>query len=102
MPFSLRPTFGRQTTDVSLPTEQDQSGVTQQTIVVDEKDVAPPAPAPGNASMTSDEMDEDAQIGVKKAQATTLTWTKSSVLTTLAWYVTSFPNQIVLLETNTF
>ncbi|KAM0717550.1 hypothetical protein Q7P37_007402 [Cladosporium fusiforme] len=87
MTFSFRPPFGRQATDVSL---QDQSAVTQQTVVVDDKDAAPSAPAPGNASMTSDEMDEDAQMGVKKAQATTLTWTKTSVLTTLAciWFYT--------------
>lgn len=87
MTFSMRPTFGRQTTDVSTPSDQELSGVVQQTVVVDDKNAAPSAPAQGNASVNSDEMDEDAQIGVKKAQATTLAWTKTSMLTTLAWYV---------------
>jgi hypothetical protein len=30
-------------------------------------------------------IDENAQFGVKKAQATTLTWSKAAVYATLSW-----------------
>lgn len=31
-------------------------------------------------------IDENAQLGVQKAQATTLTWSRTALYTTLGWY----------------
>jgi len=60
-----------------------------QSVVVDDKGAAPvAAPAVGASGNAWDEgLDKDAQLGVKKAQATTLAWSRTALYTTLSWYV---------------
>lgn len=56
-------------------------------MVIDDKTVISVAPVTGieNSSWKDDGVDDNAQIGVKKAQATTLTWTRTALYTTLSW-----------------
>jgi hypothetical protein len=60
-----------------------------QSVVIDDKGAAPAvAPAVGATGDAWDEgLDKDAQLGVKKAQATTLSWSTKALYTTLGWYV---------------
>jgi len=62
-----------------------------QSVIIDDKGAAPAvAPAVGaTGSAWEDGLDKDAQLGVKKAQATTLSWSTKAMYTTLGWYVTS-------------
>jgi hypothetical protein len=86
----MRPTFGRHsTTDASSSDPQHQ--VVMQSVIIDDKGAAPaPAPAVGATGNAWDEaLDKDAQLGVRKAQATTLSWSTKAMYTTLGWYVTS-------------
>jgi hypothetical protein len=58
-----------------------------ESIVIDEKGTPAVPPAAGASGSTWIEgVDKDAQLGVKKAQAMTLTWTKTALYTTLSWY----------------
>jgi hypothetical protein len=61
-----------------------------QSVVIDDKGAAPAAaPAVGATGNAWDEaLDKDAQLGVKKAQATTLSWSTKALYTTLGWCVT--------------
>jgi hypothetical protein len=89
MSSSMRPTFGRQsTTDAS--SSDPQHDVVMQSVIIDDKGAAPAvAPAVGATGNAWDEaLDKDAQLGVKKAQATTLSWSTKAMYTTLGWYVT--------------
>ena len=87
---SMRPTFGRQSTTDASSSDQAQHQVVMQSVVIDDKGAAPAvAPAVGATGDAWDEgLDKDAQLGVKKAQATTLSWTTKALYTTLGWYVT--------------
>lgn len=89
MPSSMRPTFGRQSTTDASSSDPAQHEVVMQSVVVDDKGAAPvAAPAVGASGNTWDEgLDKDAQLGVRKAQATTLSWSKTALYTTLSWYV---------------
>ena len=86
----MRPTFGRQSTTDASSSDQAQHQVVMQSVVIDDKGAAPAvAPAVGATGDAWDEgLDKDAQLGVKKAQATTLSWTTKALYTTLGWYVT--------------
>ena len=80
----MRPTFGRQsTTDAS--SSDPQHDVVMQSVIIDDKGAAPAvAPAVGATGNAWDEaLDKDAQLGVKKAQATTLSWSTKAMYTTL-------------------
>lgn len=85
----MRPTFGRQSTTDASFSDQGQHEVIMQSVMVDGKSTSPAVPpAVGASGNTWDEaLDKDAQLGVKKAQATTLTWSKKALYTTLSWYV---------------
>ena len=86
----MRLTFGRQSTTDASSSDQAQHQVVMQSVVIDDKGAAPAvAPAVGATGDAWDEgLDKDAQLGVKKAQATTLSWTTKALYTTLGWYVT--------------
>ncbi|KAI3488061.1 hypothetical protein L1887_47939 [Cichorium endivia] len=95
MTFSMRPSFGRQTTiDATSSAEATQPGVTMQSVAVDgneTKNAATVTSGSGTPSNNGDEVpDSDAQAGVKSAQAITLSWSKASLLTTLCciWFYT--------------
>jgi hypothetical protein len=63
-----------------------------QSVIIDDKGAAPAvAPAVGATGSAWEEgLDKDAQLGVKKAQATTLSWSTKAMYTTLGWYVTRY------------
>lgn len=82
----MRPTFGRQNTTDASSSEHAHSQVIIESTVLDENGTPAVPPATGPAGNVW-KLDEDAQLGVKKAQATTLTRTKTAVYTTLSWYV---------------
>lgn len=67
-----------------LPPAQLQAN-TSSTIVDDKIITAGPPPAEMEESGWKEGIDDNAQIGVKKAQATTLTWTKTALFATLGW-----------------
>lgn len=85
MPSKMRPTFGRQdTTDAASSGAQSQ--VVMESVVVDDKGTPAVPPATGaSTSAWNEGLDSDAQLGVKKAQATTLSWTRTALYTTLSW-----------------
>jgi hypothetical protein len=91
----MRPTFGRQTTTDASSPDQAQHQVVLQSVVVDDKGAAPAAaPAVGaTGNAWNEDLDKDAQLGVKKAQATTLSWTTKALYTTLSWYVPTLQNE---------
>lgn len=86
MPFKIKLPFGRQDTIDASTAEQAHSPVAVESATVDAKGT-PIAPAAIGATGDAwkEGIDEDAQLGVKKAQATTLTWSKAAVYTTLSW-----------------
>jgi hypothetical protein len=84
MVFKIRPTFGRQ--DTASCSSQAQSQAVIESVVVDDKGTPVIPPANGATGRAwSEGLDDDAQLGVRKAQATTLTWTKTALYTTLSW-----------------
>jgi hypothetical protein len=87
MPFSMkRPTFGRQDTNDVAASDHTQSQVVMESVPFDDKGTPVVPPANGASSGAFNEgLDQDAQLGVKKAQATTLSWTKTALYTTLSW-----------------
>lgn len=90
MPFNMRPTFGRQaTTDASSTNHAEPQVVTESLEFNDKNTPAVTETAGSSSSSWNDGVDQDAQLGVKKAQATTLTWSKTALYTTLSWYVDS-------------
>ena len=87
MPFNMkRPTFGRQDTNDVAASDHTQSQVVMESVPFDDKGTPVVPPANGASSGVFNEgLDQDAQLGVKKAQATTLAWTKTALYTTLSW-----------------
>ena len=87
MPFNMkRPTFGRQDTNDVASSDHTQSQVVMESVPFDDKGTPSVPPTTGAASSAFHEgLDQDAQLGVKKAQATTLTWSKTALYTTLSW-----------------
>jgi hypothetical protein len=86
MPFNMRPTFGRHDTNDVASSDHTQSQVVMESVPFDDKGTPVVPPAVGaSGSAWSEGVDEVAQLGVKKAQATTLTWNKTAVYTTLSW-----------------
>jgi hypothetical protein len=87
MPFNIkRPAFGRQDTNDVASSDHTQSQVVMESVPFDDKGTPVVPPATGASSSAFNEgLDQDAQLGVKKAQATTLTWTKTALYTTLSW-----------------
>jgi hypothetical protein len=86
MPFNTRPTFGRQHTNDVASSDHTQSQVVMESVPFDDKGTPVVPPVNGASSGVFHEgLDQDAQLGVKKAQATTLTWTKTALYTTLSW-----------------
>jgi hypothetical protein len=84
MVFKTRPTFGRQ--DTASCSSHAQSQAVIESVVVDDKGTPVIPSANGTAGRAWGEgLDDDAQLGVRKAQATTLTWTKTALYTTLSW-----------------
>jgi hypothetical protein len=81
MLFKTRPTSARRDTQAPAVTES---------VVIDDKGT-PAIPVGNGASghAWSEGVDDNAQLGVQKAQATTLTWTRAALYTTLSWYVKS-------------
>lgn len=67
-----------------LPPAQSQANINS-TVVDDKISTVVPSPAEMEDSGWKDGIDDNAQLGVKKAQATTLTWTKTALYTTLGW-----------------
>lgn len=45
-----------------------------------------PMPEAEERGWKEEGIDENAQLGVQKAQATTLTWSRTALYTTLGWY----------------
>jgi hypothetical protein len=86
MSDKMRPTFGlHDTTDASF-SDHAQSQAVIESVVIDDKGIPTAVTVIGAAgSVWSEGLDEDAQLGVKNAQATTLTWTKTALHTTLSW-----------------
>jgi hypothetical protein len=78
----MRPTFGRQDTNDVASSDHTQSQVVMESVPFDDKGT--PIVPPGNGAF-HEGLDQDAQLGVKKAQATTLTWTRTAMYTTLSW-----------------
>lgn len=87
MPFNMkRPTFGRQDTNDVASSDHTQSQVVMESVPFDDKGTPAVPPTAGAASSAFHEgLDQEAQLGVKKAQATTLTWSKTALYTTLSW-----------------
>lgn len=82
----MRPTFGRQDTSDVASSDHTQSQVVMESVPFDDKGTPAVPPAVGaSGSAWIEGVDNDAQLGVKKAQATTLTWTKTALYTTLSW-----------------
>ncbi|KAH4929166.1 hypothetical protein HBI24_192330 [Parastagonospora nodorum] len=81
----MRPTFGRaDITETSVPDHaRSKAGI--ESVVIDDKGTLATEPATGAAGRAwSGGLDQDAQLGVRKAQATTLIWTKTALYTTLS------------------
>ena len=86
MPFKMRPPFGRQDTIDASTAEHAHAPVVVESTTVDDKGMRiPPAALGVTGDAWKEGIDEDAQLGVKKAQATTLTWSKAAMYTTLSW-----------------
>jgi len=87
MSFKMRPTFGRADTTEASVSDHARSEAVTESVVIDVKGTpAATEPEIGAAGLAwSEELDKNAQLGVKKAQATTLTWTKTALYTTLSW-----------------
>jgi hypothetical protein len=84
MLFKTTPTFSRQ--DTVSSSNHAQSQAVMESVVVDEKGTPAIPPANGaTGRVWSEGLDDDTQLGVKKVQATTLTWTKTALYTTLSW-----------------
>lgn len=87
MPMSLRPPFGRQQTEDASSSKHSQPEINMEAVSVGSKEASATA-SPENDKRDTDSDDapsEDVQAGVKKAQAITITWTKTSLALTLIW-----------------
>lgn len=72
------------TLDGSNPRTESQVDFNARTID-DETAVSPAPVATAERGWKEEGIDENAQLGVQKAQATTLTWSKTALYTTLGW-----------------
>jgi hypothetical protein len=81
----MRPTFGRADITEASVSDHAQSKAVIESVVIDDKGTIATEPTTGAAGRAwSGGLDNDAQLGVRKAQATTLTWTKTALYTTLS------------------
>jgi hypothetical protein len=85
-PLKMRPPFSCQDTIDASTAEHAHAPVVVESTTVDDKGMHnPPAAVGATGDAWKEGIDEDAQLGVKKAQATTLIWSKAAVYTTLSW-----------------